>query len=37
MFIDTKTFKKTERFPGTKASVEALMKAVVQHALTRHN
>ena len=32
MFIDTRTFKRTEGFARTRASVEALIGAVVQHA-----
>ncbi len=32
MFIDTRTFKRTEGFARTQASVEALIGAVVQHA-----
>ena len=32
MFIDTKTFKKTEGFEGTKASIESLLAKVVEHA-----
>ena len=31
-FIDTKTFRKTEGFPAVKASVEALIRRIVQHA-----
>jgi N-formylglutamate amidohydrolase len=31
-FIDTKTFKKTEGFRAIKASVEALIRRVVEHA-----
>ena len=31
-FIDTKTFKKTEGFPAIKASVEALIRAVVDYS-----
>ena len=32
MFIDTKTFKRTEGFARTQASVQRLMAAVVEHA-----
>ena len=32
MFIDTKTFKKTDGFPAIKASVEALIRAVVAYS-----
>lgn len=31
MFIDTKTFRKTEGFEGTRRSIEALLAAVVAH------
>jgi N-formylglutamate amidohydrolase len=32
LFIDTKTFKKTDGFGPTKASIDALLKKVVEHA-----
>jgi N-formylglutamate amidohydrolase len=34
-FMNTKTFRKTEGFDGTKASVEALIRRVVEHARAR--
>jgi N-formylglutamate amidohydrolase len=34
MFIDTKTFKKTEGYARTQASVEALVKRVVEYSRT---
>ena len=33
MFIDTRTFKRTDGFARTRASVEALLAAVVQHTV----
>lgn len=32
MFIDTKTFRKTEGFAATKASVDAFLKKIAEHA-----
>ena len=34
-FIDTRTFKKTEGYGAIKATVEALLRAVVEHARAR--
>jgi len=35
MFIDTKTFKRTDGYQRTKASIEALLKRIVEHATQR--
>jgi N-formylglutamate amidohydrolase len=32
LFIDTKTFKKTDGFAATQASIQALLKSIVAHA-----
>ena len=32
MFIDTKTFRKTEGFAATKASIDAFLKKIAEHA-----
>jgi N-formylglutamate deformylase len=32
MFIDTRTFKKTEGFQGVKASIESFLAKIVEHA-----